>query len=381
MAKLTIGKLNVMLSANTASFTKGMRNAGKQVGGLKSKMAGFAARINPMSVGLAALGSSSVAAYSGLRLLMGQVNRGDQISKTATRIGIAASELSKLHHAAEKAGLSTSTLDMAMQRMVRRVAEAAKGSGEAVKALEELGLSAEFLNSQTPDKQLLIFADALREVETHSDRVRLAMKLFDSEGVALIQMLSGGSREIQKVTADAQRLGLQFDDISAYQMAQFNDSVTNLRGNMTGLFTQIANQFAPELSLFGKAAEQIAGPFTNAQIAAAGLSATLDVVLDNLANISFMTVGVSRAFASILSLNKEGIAQGVNEFKLGFSGNAGAGTVAARRALRDSTRATTAQQIQESGGVITQSSMPRSDMDYLIQGIGREIRSAGAYAP
>src|SRR5690554_184809 len=68
---------------------------------------------------------------------------GDNAAKTADKLGLSIETLQELRYAGERSGIGANTIDMAMQRMVRRLAEAAKGSGEAKGALEELGMDAQ----------------------------------------------------------------------------------------------------------------------------------------------------------------------------------------------------------------------------------------------
>ena len=117
---------------------------------------------------------------------------GDQLDKTASKLGISTNALSELGFAAEQTGVSYNTMAMAMQRMTRRVAEAARGTGEAKDALRELNLDAEALAKMTPDQALAKIAGAMQNVGSQSDKVRLAFKLFDSEGVALVNTLALG---------------------------------------------------------------------------------------------------------------------------------------------------------------------------------------------
>ena len=63
---------------------------------------------------------------------------GDHLQKLSLRLGIGVRDLSLFHHAAKMAGIESRTFDMAMQRMTRRVAEAAQGTGEAKDAIRTL---------------------------------------------------------------------------------------------------------------------------------------------------------------------------------------------------------------------------------------------------
>ena len=145
---------------------------------------------------------------------------GDNVAKTADKLGMGVEELQAYRYAAERSGVASNTFDTATQRMVRRVSEAARGTGPAKDAIEELGLSAQALASMTPDEQLNQFADALQNVENQGDRVRLSMKLFDTEGVAMINMLRGGSEGLRELGGDARRTGYILSEKAARDAAK-----------------------------------------------------------------------------------------------------------------------------------------------------------------
>ena len=169
----------------------------------------------------------------------------DKVGSTASRLGIATDKLMGLQFAAEQSGVSVETLNMAMQRQTRRVAEAAQGTGEAVKALEELGLSAEHLNTLSPDEQMNEIADAMENVTNQSDRVRLSMKLFDSEGVALINMLEGGSAALKKYHQDAVSLGIAMDSSMIRKIEAADDANHRLSKSFSVVGKVLNVQLAP----------------------------------------------------------------------------------------------------------------------------------------
>jgi hypothetical protein len=92
----------------------------------------------------------------------------------ADKIGVGVEALQELRFAAKASGVEQQTLDMALQRFTRRAAEAAQGTGEAKDALAQMGIA---LRDQSGN---------LRRSEDPAERVPLAFKLFDSEGVALV---------------------------------------------------------------------------------------------------------------------------------------------------------------------------------------------------
>ncbi|MDT0510461.1 hypothetical protein [Halomonas sp. LES1] len=173
---------------------------------------------------------------------------GDNVAKTADKIGMGVEELQAYRYAAERSGIASQTFDMATQRMVRRVAEAAQSSGAAKDAIEELGLSAQALASMTPDEQLNAFADALQGVENQGERVRIAMKLFDSEGVAMVNMLRDGSAGLNQLADDARRTGYILSEQAARDAETFQDKLLDTKLSLFGLKNIIGSDLMPVVS-------------------------------------------------------------------------------------------------------------------------------------
>jgi len=176
----------------------------------------------------------------------------DALGKMADKIGIGTAELGGLRHAAELTGVATNTLDMGLQRMVRRVSEAASGSGEAKDALIELGLSAKALNALSPDQQFRKIADAMEGVAGQGEKVRLAMRLFDTEGVALVNTLKGGSAALIKMESEAERLGLRLSRGLVKGVEKANDAITVLSTYVTNIFHRAVGELAPAIELVTK---------------------------------------------------------------------------------------------------------------------------------
>jgi len=172
----------------------------------------------------------------------------DAVGKFASRIGISTEALSKYQTVAEFSGVTTETLNMGFQRMTRRISEAGQGTGVAVKALDELGISIESVQSLSPDQQFEAIAGALEGVSQQSDKARLAMQFFDSEGVALLQTMEGGVEGLKAMKEEAVRFGTVISTQAAANSAQFNDSLTRMGMAFEGLRNSIGERFMPILT-------------------------------------------------------------------------------------------------------------------------------------
>jgi hypothetical protein len=191
-------------------------------------------------------------------LIKSSINAGDELAKTADKLGVTTEALAGLRHAADLTGVSTGTMDMAMQRFTRRAAEAAKGTGEAKGALRELGIDAESIVRLPLDEQMNVVADAMKGLDTQADKVRIAMKLFDSEGVALVNTLGGGSEALKAMTSEAEHFGVTLSRTDTAQMEAANDAITRLKAVFTGLTNQLAVAFSPIITFVADAFRQAA---------------------------------------------------------------------------------------------------------------------------
>ncbi|MFH4454447.1 hypothetical protein WMQ31_10860 [Vibrio alginolyticus] len=235
-----IAKLTVALYANSAQFTSELQKSQKKAKNWSDSIS------KTMSIAAKATAGAAVAAAGSLALVYNQqAALIDQTAKFADRIGISTEALTQFRHASELTGVGSKNLDMSLQRMTRRIAEAATGSGEAAPALKQLGLDAQALGQMTPDQQLYTLADAFTQVESQSERVRLAFKLFDSEGVGMVNMLAGGSDGLRTMADEADRLGITLSRIDAAKVEMANDAMYKVGVTTTALKQEITTQLAP----------------------------------------------------------------------------------------------------------------------------------------
>jgi hypothetical protein len=194
------------------------------------------------------VGLTAVAGAAGIGLLIkSSLQSIDTLGKTATKLGVTSQALQKLRYASNLAGVETRTVDMAVQRFTRRLSEAANGTGEAKDALKELGLNAKELTKLPLDQQMLKLADAFDDVQASGDKVRLAFKLFDSEGVAFVNTLEGGSAALQQMFQDAEGLGFILSSSAVKGVEEANDAMMKLGTMFGGVRDQLVAALAPAL--------------------------------------------------------------------------------------------------------------------------------------
>ncbi|MCF6776896.1 hypothetical protein L3V83_09985 [Thiotrichales bacterium 19X7-9] len=194
---------------------------------------------------LGTVGAMTALGAVGSKMVTSIGEHGDKVAKTADKLGLTTDKLQALRYAAERSGVSTQTLDMSLQRMTRWISEAANGTGEAKQTLEQLGLSAEELNNLKPDQALGLIADKLHSVKNASDRTRIAQKLFDSEGVALVNMLKDGSGALSDYEKQARKVGYVLDEKTLRSAEKNRDAFLDLSTTFKAVSYQVGAKLMP----------------------------------------------------------------------------------------------------------------------------------------
>jgi hypothetical protein len=235
----TLTSIKVDLDLMSQNFNRKMKTVRGQINGVGNESSAAGKKLQAL------FGAATIAGFG--KLIKGSLDAANRLDDLSTRLGTTAEGLSRLQYAAKITGVNTATLEMGLQRMTRRVSEAANGTGEAVGALNELGLSASKLEQASPEDQFKVLADALEKVPQESDKVRLAMKLLDSEGVALIQTMKGGSAAINALGEESDRTGATISTKFAKQATEANAALKRVGAVTSGLVNIMTVALAPTL--------------------------------------------------------------------------------------------------------------------------------------
>lgn len=214
---------------------------------LNKRISGASKSMAKMTGRLAKVGGVAAAAAgaAGIALTKASMKSLDALAKTADKIGVTTEALAGLQHAGEITGVSTETMNKALQKMTVSISEAADGSGIAKDTIADLGLNAVELNKLPLDKKMNVLAKAFGNVETHADKVRYATEIFGAKGAALVNTLALGESGLNAMAAEADHLGLAMSRIETAQVEAANDAVTRAGGVFEGLGNQFAVSFSP----------------------------------------------------------------------------------------------------------------------------------------
>lgn len=165
----------------------------------------FAAAMSRVGVGLAA-GGAAISAPIELAF-KGAVERGTEFARLGDKLGQPVEQLSAFAFAAETTGQSLNDLRGHFENWSERVAEAAKGGGEAADAFRRLGLDAFTLSKMTPVDQFIALSGAMKQVRNETERLGLLSKFGGDKFQELNPLLKQGPNGIRALMAEAKDLG------------------------------------------------------------------------------------------------------------------------------------------------------------------------------
>lgn len=180
-------------------------------------------------------------------LISNSLKSTDALAKTASKIGVTTEALSKLQYVAGFAGVEINTMNMAIQRLVRRTAEAARGTGEARQAFRDLRINAEEFQQLTLEEQMIRLSNAFADNRGKISELATAFKLFDSEGTAMVNILKMGEDQLRGFFAEAEGLGLVMATDAAKGVEAANDALSKLGALTKGIVMQFTAALAPAI--------------------------------------------------------------------------------------------------------------------------------------
>jgi hypothetical protein len=199
----------------------------------------------------------------------------DEIGKMSAQLGTSTEWLSEMQFGAKLANIEAREFNIALQRMGRRAAQAAEGTGEAVDAFAKLGIELKVGDRLSTIEELLPqIADGMSMVSDQTERLALAQKIFDSEGVKMIRILDEGATGLDRMRESAQDAGATLAGETAANIARFNDEVEKMKANWRGvILTLVDLQENPAFKTISRIVETmtISGPAAlGARMAGAG---------------------------------------------------------------------------------------------------------------
>jgi hypothetical protein len=239
----TLASVVVKLGANTSGFITDMNRASKHSKTAADKMKrGFNAATKAIAAG------ATVAGAAVTKMTADALRDADRFQKLGIAIGTSTEALSQLEFVAQQTGSSFDTVEKGLVKVQKAITDGADGMTTYTRAFDDLGLSAEELINLKPEEQLLVIADAYKEMGTSTETTAAIQSLFGTRiAKDLLPMLKLGGDGIEAMMMQADSLGITISQDFADAAATFNDSLNLVKNQATGFGRQLTEGMLPAL--------------------------------------------------------------------------------------------------------------------------------------
>ena len=162
-------------------------------------------------------------------LIRRQAQFGSQLVEVSERLGFSVERVQLLQRAFEGEGLAIQQINIGLQRFTRRLADAASGNAQLQGTFRSLGVNIRDSQGRLRDSHdvLLDVAEGLKNTDSQAQRVLRSFQLFDSEGVAFVNVLQRGREALLAQQEAFRRLGLVLEE-EARALKDLDQSFTDL---------------------------------------------------------------------------------------------------------------------------------------------------------
>ncbi|HDE1169109.1 phage tail tape measure protein [Klebsiella quasipneumoniae] len=266
MAGKSLGTLTIDLIARTGGFVQGMDKAERSSQKWRDNVKKDAAAVGSAlaAVGTAAAAAAIGVSAAGIALVK---NTSEQITETdrwAKSLKMSTQDLLSWQFAAEKAGLTGDNIADIFKDINDKVGDAVLNkSGEAAQALDTLGLSAEKLAQQSPDKQLLAISSALQKIPSQAGKTNI-LESLGNDLSKMLPLFDNNNEKLKQFIQLSKDFGVAPPQEDIDNLVKVNQFFQDIESSAQGLKIEIASGLAKvDLSPIQDGLDDIRDVFTD----------------------------------------------------------------------------------------------------------------------
>jgi hypothetical protein len=254
----SLGRAVLELATEDSSFFGSLDKAEKRVGGLRESFSNVGGSLKTFGRATSDFGKSLSTYVTGpiagvigglAALATHAADTGDAIAKNAREAGLSGTAYQELAYAiGQSAQVGEEEITKAFGRITKTIGDAAAGNKPAIDALRELGFSQEQIakGSITTEEAFNRFNTAMQNAKTPADAAAVAGDLLgDKLGQKLAGALRDSGGEIDGLRKRAHDLGLVMSDDALTASENFNDAISDLKGQFGALGREIGTAVMP----------------------------------------------------------------------------------------------------------------------------------------
>lgn len=269
MAGKSLGTLTIDLIAKVGGFVQGMDKAERSSQKWRDQVKKDAKEVSSsiIAVGAAAATAAVGIGAAGLAIVKNTAQQVTEADRWAKSLKMSTQDLLSWQYAAEQAGLTGDNIADIFKDINDKVGDAVLNkSGEAVQALDTLGLSAERLSQQSPDKQLLAISSALQKIPSQAGKTNI-LESLGNDLSKMLPLFDNNNEKLKQFIQLSKDFGIAPPQEDIDNLVKVNQFFQDIETSARGLKMEIASGLATvDLSPLQDGLDDIRDVFTDPAI-------------------------------------------------------------------------------------------------------------------
>lgn len=246
MAGKSLGTLTIDLIAKVGGFVQGMDKAERSSQKWREQVKKDAKAVGASiaAIGVAAATAAVGIGLAGLAIVKSTAQQVTEADRWAKSLKMSTQDLLSWQYAAEQAGLTGDNIADIFKDINDKVGDAVLNkSGEAAQALDTLGLSAERLSKQSPDKQLMAISEALQKIPTQAGKTNI-LESLGNDLSKMLPLFDNNNEKLKQFIQLSKDFGVAPPQEDIDNLVKVNRFFQDIETSARGLKIEIASGLA-----------------------------------------------------------------------------------------------------------------------------------------
>ncbi|MCY2241332.1 phage tail tape measure protein [Klebsiella pneumoniae] len=246
MAGKSLGTLTIDLIAKVSGFVQGMDKAERASQKWSAQVKKDAKEVGAsiVAIGAAAATAAVGIGAAGLAVVKNTAQQVTEADRWAKSLKMSTQDLLAWQYAAEQAGLTGDNIADIFKDINDKVGDAVLNkSGEAAQALDTLGLSAEKLSQQSPDKQLLAISSALQKIPSQAGKTNI-LESLGNDLSKMLPLFDNNNEKLKQFIQLSKDFGIAPPQEDIDNLVKVNQFFQDIETSARGLKMEIASGLA-----------------------------------------------------------------------------------------------------------------------------------------
>ncbi|HHL6953843.1 TPA: phage tail tape measure protein [Klebsiella pneumoniae] len=246
MAGKSLGTLTIVLIAKVGGFVQGMDKAERASQKWRDQVKKDAKEISTsiIAIGAAAATAAVGIGAAGLAIVKNTAQQVTEADRWAKSLKMSTQDLLSWQYAAEQAGLTGDNIADIFKDINDKVGDAVLNkSGEAAQALDTLGLSAQKLAQQSPDKQLMAISEALQKIPTQAGKTNI-LESLGNDLSKMLPLFDNNNEKLKQFIQLSKDFGVAPPQEDIDNLVKVNQFFQDIETGARGLKMEIASGLA-----------------------------------------------------------------------------------------------------------------------------------------